>query len=233
MSNEVSAAEKLALMFKMPKWGNEEIEKAFLLWTVAAVEKAQWRFNIEEAIKLSSAVIDYEGMHFVNVLNKQNYIHPEEIFEHYARLAAKEFIKQIDFLNDCVATAIITEKHKDYKNDEFANYSFHPDRLLKFIKEEIDWSHVKMLDVSIDKKMEESNLGAYAQASREHLRNANIGRYRYLIEDDKLIDLLIKKEGAFLIAVESSVSNGMNRQEAINSNWNFLIDDLPSAGLDD
>ncbi len=67
-----NAADKLKAMLCMPKWGKEEIDNAFLIWLLCVKEKADWRFDLEEALKLSTSVFDYEGFHIVLTLNRFN-----------------------------------------------------------------------------------------------------------------------------------------------------------------
>ncbi len=103
----------------------------------------------------------------------------------------------MDLLNDHLATAILTSSNEDYRTAEFDNYNVHPDFLLKFIREEIDWYHVKKLELKIKDQMNEKGLGEYAEILRRHLMDENISKYRSLIEDDKLIDLLYRRENDF------------------------------------
>ena len=225
---QTDASKKLTTMLQMPTWGKEEIENAFLLWIICAKEKAEGRFDLEEALKLSTSAVDYEGMHIILTLNKSNYISPSEVFEQFSRIAAQQLIKQVDLLNDFLSTAILLNSNEDYKTGEFDNYTTHPDFLLKFIREEIDWYQVKKLDLSVNEQVNKIGLGEYAEILRVHLKGENISKYRFLIEDDKLIDLLLNRENDFLIAVGSSIDGGMSKQEAINFNWNILINDPPT-----
>ena len=225
-----SSADKLKAMVNMPKWGKEEIDNAFLLWLLCVHERAEWRFDLEEALKLSTSAVDYEGMHIVLTLNKFNYVTPEQVFEQFARVGAQQLIKQAELLNECLATAVVTNTNSDYKNGQFDQYSLPADFLLNHIKDEINWHQVKKLDLLFDEQMKETGLGKYAEILREHLRNSNIAKYREFIEDDRLIDLLTTRESDFLIAVRSSVEGGMTETEAINFNWNLLINDNPTPG---
>lgn len=225
-----SSSDKLKAMLNMPKWGKEEINNAFLLWLLCVHEKAQWRFDLEEALKLSTSAVDYEGMHIVLTLNKLNYVTPEHVFEQFARVGAQQLMKQADLLNECLSTAVLTNTNNDYKTGQFDQYNVPADFLLNHIQNEINWYQVKKLDLSIDEKMKEIGLGKYAEILREHLRNSNIAKYRGLIEDERLIDLLTTKESDFLIAIGSSIEGGMTEAEAINHNWSILIDHNPTPG---
>ena len=225
-----SSSDKLKAMLNMPKWGKEEIDNAFLLWLLCVHERAEWRFGLEEALKLSTSAVDYEGMHIILTLNKFNYVTPEQIFEQFARIGAQQLMKQTDLLNEYLSTAVLINTNNDYKTGQFDQYNVPADFLLTHIQNEINWYLVKKLDLSIDEKMEKLGLGKYAEILREHLRNDNIAKYRGLIEDDKLMDLLTTRESGFLIAVGSSIAGGMNETEAINFNWNLLINDNPTPG---
>ncbi len=224
------AQTKLSAMLKMPKWGKEEIDNAFLLWLLCVNEKANWRFDLEEALKLSTFAVDYEGMHIVLTLNKLNYITPEQVFEQFARVSAQQLMKQAELLNECLATAVLTNTNSDYKTGQFDQYNLPADFLLTHIHDEINWYQVKKLDLFVDEQMTRKGLGKYAEILRGHMRDENISRYIELIEDDKLIDLLISRESDFLVALGSSISRGMNEQEAINFNWSILINDNPTPG---
>ena len=217
-------------MLDMPKWGKGEIDNTFLLWLVCVHEKAEWRFDLEEALNLSTSAVDYEGMHIVLTLNKLNYVTPEQVFEQFARVGAQQLIKQAELLNDCLAIAVVTNTNSDYKTGQFDRYSIPADFLLNHIKDEINWYQVKKLDLLVDERIKETGLGKYAEMLREHLRNSNIAKYRGLIEDDRLIDLLTTRESNFIIAVGSSIEGGMTETEAINFNWNLLINDNPTPG---
>lgn len=225
-----SSSGKLKAMLNMPKWGKVEIDNAFLLWLVCVHEKAEWRFDLEEALKLSTSAVDYEGMHIVLTLNKLNYITPEQIFEQFARAGAQQLMKQAEMLNEYLSTAVLTNANIDYKTGQFDQYNVPAEFLLTHIQNEINWYGVKKLDLLIDEKMQGIGLGKYAEILREHLRNNNIAKYRGLIEDGRLIDLLTIRESDFLIAVGSSIEGGMTETEAINFNWNLLINDNPTPG---
>lgn len=214
---------ELMQLLALPVWGKEQIENTFHLWLLSVVDKGEWRFDLREALKLSTTTIDLQGMHLIMTLIKFNSVTPEQFFEEYAKNAAQQLVKQVQLLNEYASIAITVGAHEEYKKEEYNEYRILPDFLLKFIKEEFDWEYIKSQEENIKNQMQEKGLGEFAEMLRIHVRNSDINKYRKLFEEDNLIDFLGTRESAFVIALNYSISKGKSRREAIDLNWDILM----------
>lgn len=207
-------------------WDQRHIEAAFRLLTEIAVLKGKTRFNLEQALTISTRILDTNAFKEIQRLNNWNITDPEEIFEQFAVSASRQLIAQMNIFREEIQAVILIQTHPDYeKYTSPHQYSLRPEFLYKYLQQEIDWNEVKRLEEKLNPELEEAGIGKYGMLLKMHLRDKNISRYRQMLENDSVKDFILKREGEFLVALNSSIAKGMSEKQAERLNWDILIRD--------
>jgi hypothetical protein len=208
------------------QWDHRHIEAAFSLLTEIAVLKGNTRFNLDQALTVSTRILDTNAFKVIQRLNSCNITDPVEIFEQFAISASRQLIAQMNILREEIQAAVLIQTHPDYEKYAFTfQYSQRPEFLYKYLQEEIDWNEVKRLEEMLNPELEEAGIGKYGMLLKIHLRDNNISRYRQMLQNDSVKDFILKREGEFLVAFNSSIAKGMSEKQAERLNWDILIKD--------
>nr|WP_294988969.1 hypothetical protein [uncultured Sediminibacterium sp.] len=211
-------------LLEQDQWDHRHIEAAFRLLTEISVLKGKTRFNLEQALNVSTRILDTNAFREIQRLNKWNTTDPEAIFEQFAISASKQLIAQLNIMQEEMRSAILTQTHPDYeKYTSPYQYSQRPEFLYKYLQDEMDWNEVKRLEENLNKQLEEAGIGKYGMLLKMYLRDNNISQYRQMLENDSVKDFILKREGEFLVAFNSSIAKGMSEKHAERLNWDILI----------
>lgn len=217
---------QLQSLFSLEKWDHAHIEASFRLLTEITILKAHTRFNLQQALKIATQVLDTNAFNAIRGLNKFNITDPEEVMSEFARLAAQEMIAQFEIMKADIDTAILVRTHPDYEDSSLSYQpSIRADFLLEFLLKEINWHEAKRLEVALNKQLDNAGVGKYGMMLKVHLRDTDISRYRQMLENDSACDFIVRREGEFLIALQSSIQKGMSEKEAEKLNWSILTSD--------
>lgn len=227
-SRETRSSQEFISQFKellqQDQWDHRHIEAAFRLLTEISVMKGKTCFNLEQALAVSTRILDTNAFKEIQRLNKWNITDPKEIFEQFATAASRQVITQLNIIKEEIESAILIRDHPDF--EDFSHpyqYSNRPEFLFKYLQEEMDWNEVKRLEESLNVRLEEAGVGKYGMLLKVHLRDNNINRYRQMLENDSARDFIIKREGEFLVAFRSSIEKGISEKQAERLNWDILI----------
>ncbi len=222
------APKELQRLLQQERWESQEFNYAFDLWLRCATEKAGNKFSLEQALMFSTKAFDQEGMNIVKSLWNGSSITPYEVFEKFANVFTQEMIKQVDILNLCLSTAIVSGVGQRYRFED--EYSVSPDHLLLTIENTLDEYHVHQLEIGIEDRMKKNGLGEYAEIIRQGLKKGQIKAYRRLLEEGTLIEFLKIGEQKLEKHERDSFLQGINERDAIDTNigdytmrWTDLI----------
>lgn len=213
-------------LLEQDQWDHRYIEAAFRFLTEISVVKAKTRFSLEQAHTVSTWILYTNAFKEIQRFNKWNISDPEEIFEQFAVSASRQLIAQLNILRQEIRSAVIIQTHPDYEKYGSPYQFLHrPEFLYKYLQEEIDWNEVKRLEENLNPELEEAGIGKYGMILKMHLRDKSISQYRQMLENDSVKDFILKREGEFLVALNSSIGKGMSEKQAERLNWDILIKD--------
>lgn len=213
-------------LLEQDQWDHRHIEAAFRLLTEISIVKGKTRFTIEQALAVSTKILDTNAFKEIQRLNNWNITDPEEIFEQFAVSASRQLIAQLNIMSEEIRSAVLIQTHPDYeKYISPYQYAQRPEFLYKYLQEEIDWNEVKRLEENLNSELEEAGVGKYGMMLKLHMRDSNISHYRQMLENDSVKNFILKREDEFLVAFNSSIAKGMSEQQAERFNWDILIRD--------